>query len=279
MGSLIVVAGGAWPTDAADKDTSLAEVVCLDTGAGTGWRPAAPMPTARRHAAAAALDGRVYVLGGWCAPAGGCGSAGKNLATVESYDPATDAWRAEPPLPTARRSLQAVALGGRLFAIGGAADGAELPTVESFCPREVRPACTRPGPPGSHVRRPSTPADVRAGRRATGAVAGRGTAAAAALGVRRGRLQRLHLRRRRRASPSAPPAPRLPSAALGRDPARGARGAGVCGAAEHKTVETLDVAAAEAARAAAGGLAGAGTRWESAPPLPARRWALALAAG
>jgi hypothetical protein len=59
------------------------------------WRQAAPMPTARSYAAAVAVDGKVWVIGG---------EERKGVASraVEVYDPATDAWTIHAPLKTAR---------------------------------------------------------------------------------------------------------------------------------------------------------------------------------
>lgn len=207
VGTQIVVTGGAGPINAQNataNDKSLSETVTFDTHAGTGWRAAAPMPTARRHAAAASLGGRVYVVGGWCAGVGLAGES-RNLEVVESYDPVSDSWRAEPPMPTPRRSLQVVAQGGRLYAIGGVDEGSQLPNVESFSPEEGR---WREEPALKHKRS------------AFAAAAFNGQVYVAG---------------------------------------------GICGAAEHSTVEILDPQAQVPA-------------WLPGPSLPARRWALALAA-
>ncbi len=58
-----------------------------------GWAPIADLPTPRGLAAAIVHGGRIYVIGG-------AGSDGALLATVEAYDPATDAWETRPPLAT-----------------------------------------------------------------------------------------------------------------------------------------------------------------------------------
>jgi N-acetylneuraminic acid mutarotase len=72
----------------------------------------APLPTRREHLAAAALDDKLLVVGGrW-------GDAG-NLATLETYDPATGRWTRGPDMPTARSGLTAGALAGRLHVTGG----------------------------------------------------------------------------------------------------------------------------------------------------------------
>jgi N-acetylneuraminic acid mutarotase len=66
--------------------------------------------------AAAALDGQIYVAGGF-------GARFVRLDFFERYDPARDAWEALPPLPEARHHLGLAALDGRVYATGGYADG------------------------------------------------------------------------------------------------------------------------------------------------------------
>ena len=68
------------------------------------WKRGAPMPTSRSEIAAAALDGRIYVVGGiaqWGTTAG-----------LEAYDPATDIWQELAPLPTEVHHMAAAAAGG-----------------------------------------------------------------------------------------------------------------------------------------------------------------------
>src|SRR5260370_34546342 len=79
------------------------------------WTNVAPMPTARWiSAAAAGSNGRLFVMGGAVALAGGA------LATVESYNPNTGAWSAAVSMPTARFGLAAaLGLDGRIYAYGG----------------------------------------------------------------------------------------------------------------------------------------------------------------
>src|SRR3954470_24995881 len=72
------------------------------------WKELAPMPTKRGAAAAAALNGKIYVIGGASTMPG---SSETNihparrhmvLGTVEEYDPTTNTWRARSALPTPR---------------------------------------------------------------------------------------------------------------------------------------------------------------------------------
>lgn len=99
------------------------------------WVTKTAGPSAREYAAAAALDGRVYLLGGQLTNTGT--TPGPATALVEIYDPATDSWTSGPPLPTARMGLVAAVLDGKLYAIGGRTDGfstSAVGTVEVFDP-------------------------------------------------------------------------------------------------------------------------------------------------
>jgi len=87
----------------------------LQSGAGS-WASLAAMPTPRQEIAAAALRGHVWVIGGF-------GSTGEPVATVESYDPASNTWTARPPVPEAVHHAAAVTIDERLFVLGGYGGG------------------------------------------------------------------------------------------------------------------------------------------------------------
>jgi hypothetical protein len=73
----------------------------------------APMPGPKRSAfAAAALDGRIYVVGGTDEHRG-------NIGLTLAYDPATSAWTECAPMRTPRANHACAAIGGRLYAFGG----------------------------------------------------------------------------------------------------------------------------------------------------------------
>ncbi|NJN70951.1 MAG: galactose oxidase [Nitrospira sp.] len=83
------------------------------------WRTAAPAPTKRTEVAVAALEGKIYAVGGFEKP-----SLGNvmNLAitpSVEMYDPATDQWTAKAPMPIGLHHVGIGVAGGRLYVIGG----------------------------------------------------------------------------------------------------------------------------------------------------------------
>jgi N-acetylneuraminic acid mutarotase len=76
------------------------------------WTRREPMLTARNHLGAAAIAGKIHVVGGRV-------PGDMELITHEIYDPATDTWEAGPPLPTGRSGIAVVAHRGRLYVFGG----------------------------------------------------------------------------------------------------------------------------------------------------------------
>ena len=105
VGEVLYVIGGVGP--------SAQRVLRFDLTTGRWLPPAADLPTPREHLDAVVLDGRIWAIGGrW---------RSGNLATVEVYDPATDAWAPAPPLPTPRSGLAAAVVDGRIHVVGGEA--------------------------------------------------------------------------------------------------------------------------------------------------------------
>lgn len=89
------------------------------------WETKSPMPTGRHSMAAAAVGGKIYVVGG---------HGGGHLQTVEQYDPASDAWTTMAPMPSVRVNHAAAALGGRIYAFGGSDTSDYLLAVDEFDP-------------------------------------------------------------------------------------------------------------------------------------------------
>jgi N-acetylneuraminic acid mutarotase len=75
------------------------------------------------------VDGIIYAIGGvqdFQQPA---------FATVEAYDPETDAWTTKAPMPTPRGALSTCVVDGIIYAIGGGSDlWSSLSTVEAYDP-------------------------------------------------------------------------------------------------------------------------------------------------
>ena len=83
------------------------------------WETARPAPTARNSAAAAVLDGAIWVAGGRTVSGGGTGR-------LDRYDPAADRWYTLAPIPRSYAAnnqvgggLAMAEAGGRLVAFGG----------------------------------------------------------------------------------------------------------------------------------------------------------------
>jgi N-acetylneuraminic acid mutarotase len=76
------------------------------------WTRKAPMPMARTEVAVAAVDDKLYVIGGSTADIDG-------LTIVQEYDPATDKWRDRAPIPQGLNHMAATALNGKIYTVGG----------------------------------------------------------------------------------------------------------------------------------------------------------------
>ena len=83
------------------------------------WTRKKNMPLGSHHVAAAELNGKIYMMGGFKYP-----DAGKPgwqpIDNAWEYDPVKDAWKALAPMPTKRGSPNAVVHGGKIYVIGGA---------------------------------------------------------------------------------------------------------------------------------------------------------------
>ena len=123
LDGLIYVVGGFL----GDGSTSPAAEV-YDVAADR-WRSIAPLPAAVHHAGAAAIEGRVYVLGGF--------DDRGAVDAVWAYDPAADAWQRRAPMPSNRGALAVVvsAVGFTRSGESGAARWATWqPTIRRLMP-------------------------------------------------------------------------------------------------------------------------------------------------
>lgn len=82
------------------------------------WRNVTPLPIAVHHPAAAVVDGRLFVVGGYT----GGRVRWTPLGTVFEYDPSLNSWRGRAAMPTPRGALAVAAVGGRIYALGGSHD-------------------------------------------------------------------------------------------------------------------------------------------------------------
>jgi uncharacterized protein (TIGR03437 family) len=103
IGSKIYVAGGL------ARSGSVANFDVFDTETRR-WTSLPPMPTARDHLTAQAVNGKVYAI---------AGRAAAVFAANEEFDPATNAWVRRAPIPTARGGLGSGVLNNRIVVFGG----------------------------------------------------------------------------------------------------------------------------------------------------------------
>lgn len=90
------------------------------------WTTKAPMPTKRAAVGVAALNNKIYVIGGG-------DDRTLIVGTVEVYDPTNNSWETKAPMPTPRGELGVAAVNGKIYAIGGY-NGIALSTVEEYDP-------------------------------------------------------------------------------------------------------------------------------------------------
>ena len=76
------------------------------------WATLAPVLAPRQEVAVAAVNGKVYLIGGF-------GDGGVPLSSVEQYDPATNTWRFVAPLPQPRHHAGAAVIGSSIYVVGG----------------------------------------------------------------------------------------------------------------------------------------------------------------
>ena len=104
---------GGW-TDQYAEHSAKVEKLSRD---GTSWELVADLPEPRGDCAAAALNGKVYVVGGYFSESWQADEGMRN--TLFEYDPETDKWTQKASMRHTRGDLQLVARDNSLLAIGG----------------------------------------------------------------------------------------------------------------------------------------------------------------
>ena len=75
------------------------------------WKKAAPFPKPDEEFYGAAVNGKMYVMGGW--------SDGKAGGFNYEYDPATDKWVEKKSMPRPAHHAAMAALNGKIYVFGG----------------------------------------------------------------------------------------------------------------------------------------------------------------
>lgn len=114
LNDLVYVAGGE-----TGSSTAVATVQSFDPTTNT-WTTRASLATARSSAAAAVLNGKLYVIGGFVNP------SETPTATAVVYNPATDSWSSIASLPGVRFWSVADSYNGKIYVNGGG-DSSLLP--------------------------------------------------------------------------------------------------------------------------------------------------------
>lgn len=112
-GGRLYVHGGY--TQGTTEDTDVSELSAFDPVAGR-WSELTPSPLKQAAHTLAAVDGRLYAIGGV--------RDGAQRRTVQVYDIAAGRWSEGPPLPApAREHMGSAVIGKRIYVLGGRAAG------------------------------------------------------------------------------------------------------------------------------------------------------------
>ena len=127
---------------------------CMCIAPGGTWSPHAALSLGpRQEMGVAAVDGKVYVVGGF-------DDSGQAVATVEAYDPSTNRWTQRASLPSPLHHVNVAGVGSKLYVVGGltgssfAASRTTLvydPAQDSWAPLTSMPAGTERGASGVAV--------------------------------------------------------------------------------------------------------------------------------
>jgi N-acetylneuraminic acid mutarotase len=126
MAAAAVVDNKIYVVGGGDDDSFLPDLlpsVAIYDPATDSWSKGADMPTPRFLLAAAAVDGKIYAIGGT--------SDENNVLSdiVERYDPVTNKWTTVENMPAGRRGHSANVLRGIIYVVAGVAQGSDLTTV------------------------------------------------------------------------------------------------------------------------------------------------------
>jgi N-acetylneuraminic acid mutarotase len=86
------------------------------------WTEKTPMPTPRTSFAVAAFQNKIYVIGGTNGSTHN-GEYPLSCSINEVYDPATDTWSTKASMPTNRSEINAEAVNGKIYVMGGRTAG------------------------------------------------------------------------------------------------------------------------------------------------------------
>src|SRR5205085_6265268 len=96
---------------------SVALLACLSRAApglaADAWTTRAPMPEARYGTMGVAVEGQLFVFGGYV-------STGNDASTsVFVYNPASNTWSERAPMPVGRAAAAIASIAGKVYLVGG----------------------------------------------------------------------------------------------------------------------------------------------------------------
>lgn len=121
--------GGLLP----DRRTDVGEHFVLDVNnRDAGWQEAASLPDPRNHLSAAALNGKIYAIGGQFGHDGGV----QDQDFLDEYDPTSDSWTRKADLPSARSHFEpgTIVHNDKIIIVGGRRGGFFFDDVTEYDP-------------------------------------------------------------------------------------------------------------------------------------------------
>ena len=133
-GEIYAMGGRGWSGIQSEPDPYLSSVEVFNLKTN-GWQKRTEMPAPKTSHTASVIDGKIYVIGGYVQE----DKKYKNLATIESYDPATDCWIQEPEMLVGKSGHTTEVIDGKIYIFGGSSHFGEDPltSVEVYDPRGV----------------------------------------------------------------------------------------------------------------------------------------------
>ena len=116
---LYLIGGNATVLTPGGRNTRPARVLEYDL-ATDKWTQKKQVPFFADHMIAATMNGKIYVFGGTGAMK--LEDMAGTLNTSWEYDPAADAWKSLAAMPSKRTAGAAVAVGGKIYVVGGSTD-------------------------------------------------------------------------------------------------------------------------------------------------------------
>ncbi len=129
-GKIYAMGGTGWPQIPFHPGPFLSSVEVFNPKTNQ-WREIGEMPEAKSGHTATAVNGKIYVMGGFFR---GDGRDFRYLSTIDIYDPERGRWTQKPDMPVGKSGHTAEVIRGKIYVFGGRIEDAEeaLLTVEVY---------------------------------------------------------------------------------------------------------------------------------------------------